>query len=97
MAELFNSLPAAHVLRTFVRYIIAFCSQREAASEFSKVVQLIVADESVKCRDPHSNRSRQIPPEVVRGFVFDVFHVNFRSEVDTDVEYIRYGCPCKIW
>ena len=33
MAELFNSLPAAPELRTFVKYLTAFCSRLVAASD----------------------------------------------------------------
>ena len=32
VAELFNSLPATLVLRTFVQYLTTFCSRKEAAS-----------------------------------------------------------------
>ena len=32
MAELFDSLSAARVLRTFVRHLVAFCSRPEGAS-----------------------------------------------------------------
>ena len=33
MAELFDSLSAAPVLRTFVKYLTAFCSRLEATSD----------------------------------------------------------------
>ena len=54
MVELFDSLPAARVLRTFEQYSIAFCSRSEAASNVISVtfMRLIVSDKSVKGRDP---------------------------------------------
>ena len=49
MAELFDTLPAASVLRTFVQYLIAFVSTLEAASDVisGKFVRPIVPDNIV--------------------------------------------------
>ena len=45
----------------------------------------IVLDMFVKFHDPSLNHSREIPPEAVRGGVFDCFPYNFRPEADSDV------------
>ena len=37
------------------------------------VVDAMVPNEFVKCRDPHLNRSREIPPEAIGGGIFDGF------------------------
>ena len=59
MAELLNYLSVAHVLLTFVHYLIAFCNQPEAASGVisDRFVGLTVPDEYVKFRDPCLNCS----------------------------------------
>ena len=60
--------PTGPVLRTFLQYyLITFCSRPAAAGEVlsSRFVGLIVPDKCVKFRDPHFNRSREIPPEAV--------------------------------
>ena len=75
MAELSASMPAAPVLHTFVQYLIAFGSRREATSGVisDRFVRLIVADKSMKFRDPRLNRSGEIRPEaVIRGAISDV-------------------------
>ena len=59
-------MSAAPVLRTFVQYLIAFCSRPETASDF-------ISGKYVKFRDPGLNRSREIPPETVIGDIFDRF------------------------
>ena len=73
MAELFDSLPTAPVLRTFAQYLIAFCSRLETASDVisGRFVGSIICDEDVKFHDPHLNHSREIPPEAVGGGIFD--------------------------
>ena len=49
-------------------------------------VRPIILDACVKLRDPCLNRSRRIPPEAVRGGIFDsFFHYDFRPVVDNDV------------
>ena len=50
VAELFYFLPAAFVLRTFVQYLIAFCSRPETANEviFGKFERLFVPKRSEK-------------------------------------------------
>ena len=62
MAELFNSLPAASTLRTFVQYLIAFYSRPEAAADviFGVTVDCVGADVRVKVCDPMLNGSRAI-------------------------------------
>ena len=46
----------------------------------------VVLDKAVKCCDPCSNCSRDIPPKAVGGGIFDSnFRGNFRSDVDSDV------------
>ena len=89
MAESFNSLLAAPVLRTFVHYLISFCSRPETACDviFDKFVRLTVPSECVKFRDPRSNRSGEIRPNAVRCGIFSHF-ANFdkcRPEVAGDV------------
>ena len=67
--------PSVPVLRTCVQYFIAFCSRLETASDVvsSKFVRPIIPDKPVKFRDPHLNRSRYIPPEIIVGDIFDGF------------------------
>ena len=43
-----------------------------------------VLDKRVKFHDLSLNRSREIPPEAVRGGIFDVFTYNFQPEVYKD-------------
>ena len=86
MAELFYSLFCGRIrLRTFVQYLIAFCSRSEEASYVtsSSLVGMTVANKCVKFRDPSLNRSPKIPPEAVGGVIFGRFSnaVNFRLEV----------------
>ena len=54
VAELFDSLPAAPVLRTFVQYLIALISRPAAASNviLGCFVGTIAPDKCVKFRDP---------------------------------------------
>ena len=54
--------------RTFVQYLIAFCSRPEG-----RFVRLILPDKSVKFRDTRLYRSLEIPPEAVRGSIFNRF------------------------
>ena len=60
-------------MRTFVQYLIAFCSQLEAASDVisGRFARLIVLDKCVRFRNPCLNRSRDIPPEAVEA-VFSI-------------------------
>ena len=53
MAELFDSLPAGPVSRTFAQYLIAFCSRLEVASDVvsGRFVTPIVPDKCVKFGD----------------------------------------------
>ena len=75
MAALFDSLHPGPVLRIVVQYLIAFCSQTEAASDVipSSFVRLVVRDKCAKFGDPRLTRSREIRPEVVGGGIFDIF------------------------
>ena len=70
VSTLSSSVP---VLRTFLYYLIAFCSRRETASDVTsgRFVRPIVHDKPVKFRDPHLNRAREIPPEAVGRGIFD--------------------------
>ena len=72
MAELFNSLPEAAVLRTFAQYLIAFCSRLEEASDVisCSFVGLTFPDDCVKCRDPRLNRSEEILPKAIECGIF---------------------------
>ena len=59
MAELFDSLPAGPILRTFVQYLIAFCSRLEVACDviFGVAVDQVGMDVPVKFGDSRSNCS----------------------------------------
>ena len=61
MAKLFDSLAGQtrFVLRTFVQYLVAFCSRPEASGDVlsGRFGRLIVHDKSVKSSDPCSNHS----------------------------------------
>ena len=59
VTELFNYLPAALVLLTFVRYLVAFCSLLEAASDVisGMAVEWGGVDVHIKFVDSRSNRS----------------------------------------
>ena len=75
MAELLESLPAAPILRTFVQYLISFCSQQEVAADVipSSFVRFVVLDECVKFGDPHLKRFREIRPKAIGGGILDSF------------------------
>ena len=45
----------------------------------------LVRDKPVKCHDPSLNRFREIPPEAIRGGIFDFFPHNFQPDVGNDV------------
>ena len=62
-------------MRTFVQYLITFCSRTEAARDviYGKSVGPIVLDKLAKFRGPSLNRSPEIPPEAVGGGIFDSF------------------------
>ena len=72
MAELFDSLLVTPVLRTFVQYLIAFCSRQQTASDLisGKFVRLIVPDKYVEFGDPRLNHSQEKPSEVAFSIVF---------------------------
>ena len=57
VTELFDSLLAGPVLRTFMQYPIAFCSRTQADSDVipGRLVMLIVPNKAVKFCDPHLN------------------------------------------
>ena len=60
--------PARPVLRiTYVQYLTAFCSQPKATSDVisGRSVGPLVLDSRANFPDPHSNFSRDIPPEAV--------------------------------
>ena len=86
MAELFDSLVAALVLRTFVQYITAFCSRLEAANNItsSRFVGLNVPDKRLEFHDPHLNHSLEIR---AKDSTFDRFSnfVKCRPEVAGEV------------
>ena len=67
--------PVAPVLRSFVQYLIAFCSRLKAASDdmFGRFVGLTVPDKWVKFRDRRLNRSREIRPKSVESGIIDGF------------------------
>ena len=75
MAELFDSLPTAPVLRTFVLYLIAFCNQPKAASDVisDRFVVPTVPDKRAIFREHRLNHSREIPPAAVGGGKWTVF------------------------
>ena len=83
VTELCASVPAAPVLRTFVQYLIAFCSQPEAAGDviFGRVVRVVVPDKCVKFCDPRLKCSPEIRHEVIRGGIYDRF---FQASVNVD-------------
>ena len=89
MAELFDSLPIAPALRTFVRYLIAFCSRQEAASDVvsGPFVRPIVPDKLINYRDPRLNRCQEIRRKAVGYGIFISFSKldKCRSDVAGDV------------
>ena len=91
MVDLFDSLLAAPALRTFVQYLIAFCSQPEAATDVisGNFVWPIVPDKCVKFCDARLNNSGEIQPKAVGCSIFGCFSNfdNYRPEVDGDVVY----------
>ena len=87
MVELFDSLSCLTHFAHFCQFLIAFCSQLEAASDVisCRFVRLMFHDTCVKFHDPCLNRSWEIPPEAVGGGILDSFCYNFQLKVDTDV------------
>ena len=84
MTELFDSLPSGPVLRTFVQYLIAFCSRSETAScdRSDRFMRLIVPDKTFQFRDTCLNRYGEIRPKAIGGGIFDIlFAIAFRPEV----------------
>ena len=57
------------VFRTFVQYLITFCSRPETASDVISglFVGMIVPEKPVTFRDPRLNLSQAIPPEAVEA------------------------------
>ena len=87
MAELFDSLPVGIVLRTFVQYLIAFCSQPETASEVisCSFVRLPLSPTSVyNFCDSRLKRFREIRPEVIGRGILQFVYDNFQSEEASD-------------
>ena len=62
-------------LRTFVQYLIAFCSLPQTASDVmsGSFVGPIIHDKRVKFRYSRLNLSREIPLDAVGGGFFDRF------------------------
>ena len=85
--KLFDVLPAATILHTFVQYFIAFCSRPEAPSDVisGRSVGPVVPDKCVKACDPRLNRSQEIPPKAIRGSICEFFRDNFQPEEVGDV------------
>ena len=75
VTELCTFMSVAPVLRTFVEYLIAFCSPLEKASDVisDRFMRPIVYDKLVKFCNPRLIRSREIPPETVGDSVFEFF------------------------
>ena len=73
--DLFDSLPAAPVSRTFMQYLIAFSNRLEAASDVisDKCGRPIVPHKCVKFPYPRLNRPWEIPPEAIEGGIFGRF------------------------
>ena len=75
MVELFDSHLTGPVLRTFVEYLITFCSRTDAASEVisGRFLGQIVLDKPVKFGGRSLNCSREILPKAVVRSIFDSF------------------------
>ena len=72
----------------YSRYLIAFCSRPEAATDVisGKFLELVATcHKRVKFGAPGSNCSREIPPDALEGGISMVFVDDFRLEVDSDV------------
>ena len=67
MAKLFDSLLAAPVLRTFVQYLIAFCSRLQAAYDVISgvFVRPIVPDKSIQFRDPRLEHRPEAASDII--------------------------------
>ena len=63
----------APILRTFVQFLIAFCSRLEAASDIisGRLVKLAVLNKCEKFWDPRLNCAPEIRPEAIAGCIFD--------------------------
>ena len=106
MAELLDYLSTAPVVRTFVQYLIVFCSWLEAAIDVisGRFAGLTVADNRVKLfRDHRLNRSGEIQPKAIGCSIFGHFSnfCNRRPEVAGDVissaasAYVTMDVPTK--
>ena len=79
--ELFDYLPGAEVLLTFVQYLIAFSTRLGATIGIissvlsSRFVWLIIPYKRVNFRDPRLNRSGEIQPKAVRCGIFCRFSI----------------------
>ena len=75
MTELCASMPVTSILRTFMQYLIAFCSRPEAAADVisGRFVRLTVPNKFVKFCDPCLNRSPDILPKTVGCGIFNRF------------------------
>ena len=62
MAELYDFLPATPILRTFMHYLIAYCSRSEVPRDVTSGVALerVRVDVDIQFGDSRSNRSRDI-------------------------------------
>ena len=82
VTELYTSMPASPVLRTFFCAVLNHILHPIGkASDFisGNRVGSIVHDKPVKFRDPSLNRSREIPPEAFGGCIFDRFSTSITA------------------
>ena len=94
MAELFDSLPVAPVLSTFMQYFIAFCSRPEAYSEIipNGFEEHIVADKYVKFRDPRLHHSGVIRPKLSDS----AFSPVIRTLINADCKQLVTSYPLRL-
>ena len=87
MAELFDSLSGRTRLRTFVEYLVVFCSRPETASDIisGRLVGPIVCDKRLKFLDPRLNHSREIPPEAVKLWLPNSTEIDLRLGFRVDL------------
>ena len=73
-----------------MQYLVAFCNPNGKGIDVisGSFVGPIVTDKRVKFPDPRLNRSREIPPELVGGGIFDgFFRDNFGLELVRVMSY----------
>ena len=75
VAELFDSLQAAPVLRTFLQYLVAFRSPSYLADLWGRL-----PDKRIKFRIPRLNRYGEIPPKPSEA----AFSAVFRTSINVD-------------